>query len=336
MKPRSAILVLGLTACATENNLFDWMDPDWREDWSEHTRVQRLGEVRILPGGPPLGPENTPIWGTQTDRVVVDLGPPMRVLLEIEDVALLAYVDEENVPNFVVETLEGGANPSRSGEAGATFIAGTEVDLLEQGPNGDLVAVRGGNAEVEIWLAPESIAPYFHLDPQPLAESEGEFTLIRDGAALLDSPGGEVFGYVQADEDSLWSYHPSVENDVFWRPATALEPASEGAQLIEIGDEKVQVRAYVDNADLDTRLMGMGARGHGFGCRGFYFAPNVEAGTELYDDLDGEVVGWVTQHRYFDLEFIDSNWARAPLSTTFNTGMVWIRMEDVEFQEGLD
>ena len=336
MKAWIGVLLLGATGCTEEAMFIDWTDEPRALEWTEYTRIKNLDEARILKDGPSLAAESPLFPISPEARAVIEFGPPMRVLVEDGGLAFLAYVDESNTYDVVIETLRGGANPSQTGEAGVWFVAGTRVDSLFSNHTSEHVAYTGDGIELESWLPPETIEPFFEKDPEPLTPTQGESILLLDGAALLDAPDGDVFGSIDLESTGP-IFIGIINEETEGYLARAIGPEIEGHQLIEIGEERseVQIRAYVETADIHRVQQGQGFGFYGFGhssqcgCSMMSFSPNVLKGTPVYDDLDGDVVGWVTMDRHFALDKVDSDWARAPISWYFNTGVVWIRMSEV-------
>ena len=335
MKAWIGVLLLGATGCTEEAMFIDWTDEPWALEWTEYTRIQHLDEARILKDGPTLAAKS-PLYPISPEaRAVIEFGPPMRVLVEEGGLAFLAYVDDNNTYDVVAETVHGGANPSQTGEAGVWFLAGTQVDHLFSNDTSEHIAYVGDGIELESWVPPETIEPFFEKDPEPLTPTQGDSILLVDGAALLDAPDGDIFGSIDLNTTSP-IYIGIIDEETEGYFARAIGPETEGHQLIEIGEKEseVQVRAYVESDDILRIKQGQGLGFYGFGhsngcgcCQGLY--PNVLNGTPVYDDLDGDVVGWVTDDRHFDLDKVDSDWARAPISWSLNTGEVWIHMSDV-------
>ena len=94
------------------------------------------------------------------------------------------------------------------------------------------------------------------------------------------------------------------------------------------------MHAYVNVEDTYRLQDNQGLGFYGFGQGGscgcsMGYPPNVLKSTPVYDDLDGEVVGWVTRDQYVRVDAIDSDWARVQFSWLFDTAEVWIRTSDI-------
>ena len=342
MRAWISILVLAATGCTENAEYFDWEDEPffnwedapWELEWSEYTRIQDLNEARLWKEGPPMGSGEVPYAMELESLPVIEKGVSMRVLVQAYDIAFLAWVDDSNALDLVTRTTWGSANPEQIGEAGALFLSGTPVEFLSDDAQVEHVEYFGEGFELESWMTPGSIQPFFEGNPEPRMPTEGDPILLLDGADLLDAPNGEVFGTINVNSTTRQRTGYLANGDIKTWPARVLGPETAGHQLVEIGEMEspVQVRAWVNLEEVHTINDGLGMFGTGYGSScgcGFSAPDNVLKGTLLYDEMNGEVVGWVVRDRNIPLKHIDSNWARGLISWQFPGSEVWIRTSEL-------
>lgn len=128
---------------------------------------------------------------------------------------------------------------------------------------------------------------------------------------LLDAPHGDVFGHLD-NELAAWNQVVALNAETQGRLAVAVGATQEAHQLVAFDtSDGVHIRAFVATSDIHPiphhHRYGMGLHGTGIGCGcAMNPRPNVLAGSPVYDAADGEMVGWVTNDRRFDLDVVDT------------------------------
>ena len=329
------VILLTSVGCTEDARILDeWSEP-WEMEWTEYTRVNQLGGARLHIDGPSLSAWTTPL-AKRTPLPIVDLGPPMRVLVTQNGLTFLAYLDDQYVQEVVSEYTRGEANPTGSDAAGVWLPPGTAVTWLADTTDSEHVAYTNDGVDLETWIPNGIVQPYVTPEVVTWPTQDGRPVVLRDGTMLLDAPHGTAFGSLEHRADS-WETALVVDTNLEGRHAVAVGAAVEGHQLVAIDTiDDVHIRAFVSTTDLIPLNNGLGMRGYGRGtssvrliCGMHYGGPYVRKGTPVYDALEGAVVGWVTEDRFFDIEIVDSDWARAPMSLTWETSEVWLKRSDI-------
>lgn len=327
-------LLLWVSMGCTEDALtFSEWDMPWEMEWTEYTRVRQVDAAQIRFDGPPLS--SVPSIYAPSDPVpVVDVGPPMRVLLESEGLIFLAYLDEMHVEEVISDRTHGAVAPNGSEEAGVWFAPGTAITWLSETQTRDHIAYTSDGVDLESWIPRGHIQPYYRPDTETLPQPQGRSVILLDEALLLDAPHGDVFGHLD-NERMAWIDVVALDAETEGRLAVAVGATQDAHQLVAFDTrDGVHIRAFVATSDIRfiPNHHGVGMRLHGTSLRcgcAMSPRPNVFAGTPVYDSADGEVIGWVTNDRRFDLDVVDSDWARAPISWYWKHSEVWIKRSDV-------
>ena len=181
-----------------------------------------------------------------------------------------------------------------------------------------------------MWLPRHTVDKSFVLSELPDELEDSERVIVREGSLLLESPDGPAFGSIRTDRLSP-EFHPWFGEDAdHWVQVKGLEIEEDGSRLVVIDTEEARVFAYVDREDWRRPRGGWGyGSSHSYGCQGMPLADNVDVGTELYDAVDGEVVGRVTAPTWLSVVEDESGWVRTNLGLGLDNVELYLAAEDV-------
>jgi hypothetical protein len=299
---------------------------DFEKDIAERSRMQGWGTAR-LPGQELFTEADWPEPPAPKDLVVLEIGRPMVLLYSDSNSEFSIEVEQRQIADTVVESMWAGFSKLDSEEplSGVRFNAGTEVSLLQDRADHQLVFFDFEYVHAGLFLPAGSAQPYYHSEPSKeyfgsaFHSPETRPIVVHPEAKLFSGPEGMEVGQLQPDND------PEK-----WLWATLLSDGPDRSQ-IEIEDSGLTVRAFVDNGDLQVVNGGFGFGG-AFGCQvGFSSCEpreNLLEGTLLYDAEDGKTVGRMTRDTWVPLYDEGSGWWSFEKETPWGAALFYVRDED--------
>jgi hypothetical protein len=250
----------------------------------------------------------------------------MVLLYPHDNIEFFIEVKQEDLENKIVESMWAGFSKPEKDDplSGVWFNGGTEVDLMDTANNHQMIAVDSEYIYGDLYLPVGGVQPYYHKDSpsnnaDDTLQEATSLVLIHPQAKLYEGPLGPIIGELKPDVNST---------ERLWGTLLSSRPHK---SQIEIEDNGMTIRAFVENSDLEEVFGGHGSGGTScsMGFYGLCVPPdNLAKGTLLYDAEGGNIVGRITRDTWMPLYDEGLNWWRFQKETPWGEAVFFVRDED--------